>query len=126
MRGSLRYATQFPQEPCGLILCNTEAKFSAKEREKAFNEIVGESAAKAAIAFDENPTDIHSVKNYVKYCLPNFSKNSYDQTEISRCIKNPIMRDKFLKEENNKFNYLPLLYKISCPTLVVAIMDPII
>src|SRR3990167_4366603 len=113
-------ATQFPKNLSGLIFCNTEAKVSPEYREKSFRRLVGEKSASVVKKFDSSSVDPISTAEYITHCLPYFAKNSYSQSEISRCIKNPAMREKFLKEENLFFNFLPKLHLIQCNTLILA------
>jgi pimeloyl-ACP methyl ester carboxylesterase len=49
---AMSYASQFPNHPCALILCNTEAKIFPEARRQAFYQIGGGPASRYLEKFD--------------------------------------------------------------------------
>ncbi len=72
---ALSYATQFPDHPLALILCNTEAKISPTAHYNAFLRIANQKAANAVRAFD-NMWNQFTNDDYFEYCLPFYAKKT--------------------------------------------------
>ena len=121
---AMAYAALYPEHPSGLIFCNTEARVSIEERRKTFELLGGKEVGDAAYAYDQNPHGAGHYEKFIEKCLPYFSQTSFKFIEPFRV--NMAMRNKFIAEENHKFNYLDTLKKIQCPTLILAgDLDPV-
>lgn len=116
---AISYATQYPDHPQALILCNTEAKVSPEERYKAFLRIANIDAANAVRAFD---TDWNSTTNaeYFRLCLPFYAKKAYTSDELAGCIRNPDLWSRYMLTEHGQFDFTTSLHKIHCPVLHLA------
>ena len=116
---ALSYAINFPDHPGKLILCNTEAHIDFEARIEAYRKKGGDTIAEIIKKLTYAP-DKQTMSQYIKHCLPLFSKNPYTAAELNRCIKHPEVWNAFNDNEYKTFNFLPELNKIVCPTLVLS------
>lgn len=116
---AISYAIQYPEHPMALILCNTEANVSPKARYNAFLRIANIDAAIAVKNFDENWNSSTNAE-YFKKCLPFYAKKAYTPEELSGCIKNPELWEKYMKTEHRIFDFTDKLHTITCPVLHLA------
>ncbi len=137
---AMSYATQFPNHPRGLILCNTEAKVDLAAKKKAYctafeslgfshtmtpyNELAtvvdNELMAKIgsiACEYDRNPSD-ENFSRFIKYCVPLFSRIPFELLPPSRI--NMAMRKKFIAEESLDMDFRLKLASVQCPVLQIA------
>lgn len=123
---ALSCAIESSKDLGGLILCNTEAKIDNLRRIEAYRKkanarnLDGDEIAKIVENAALNIDDKDTAALYVQHCIPLFSNYPYKKEELSRCKQNLEVWNKFEKEEQYSFNYLPELDKISTPTLVIA------
>lgn len=116
---ALSYASQYPNHPTALILCNTEAKVLPEARKEAFLRVGGEKAAQAVEAFDKAFTP-ETNEAYLKYCMPYYAKNAYTPEELGRCKKNPELWKKFMGSEYTSFDLRPQMPKITTKILYLT------
>ncbi|MCW5590424.1 MAG: alpha/beta hydrolase [Legionellales bacterium] len=116
---ALSYAIQYPKHPMALILCNTEAKVSASARYDAFLRIANADAAVAVRNFDENWNPSTNTE-YFKKCLPFYAKKAYTPEELSGCIQNPELWEKYMTTEHRAFDFTSKLHTITCSVLHLA------
>jgi proline iminopeptidase len=108
--------------PGGLIFCNTEAKFSLDMVCAKIQELGGVKPAKAFHDFYTNPNE-KTFAAFTKLCIPFYAKKAYSPQELNRCIKNPEVFFRFCQHEVLNFNYLDVVNKIQCPTLMLVGSD---
>lgn len=113
------YISRYPEQPAGLIFCNTEARFLVDNVTEKFRSLGGEAAASAAQQHLTQSTP-DSGKTYLKYCVPHYAKNAYKPEEIGRCIQNMDIFYHYFRHHLNQFNYLNKLQLIQCPTLLMV------
>lgn len=113
------YATRYPDQPGGLIFCNTEARVLLDEVCQKFKTLGGDQAADAAQRHLTSP-DPESNKDYLQHCVPHYAKHAYTPAEIARCIQNLDVFYHYYKNFLTKFNYLAALSVIQCPTLLMT------
>jgi pimeloyl-ACP methyl ester carboxylesterase len=114
----MSYAKQYPAHSRALIFCNTEAKVSAQARKAAFEKLGGSVVGEAAYAYDMDPEAPGKFDTFIKHCLPYFSRTSLTLVEPTRV--NMLMRTKFIKEENQQFDFRSSLATIQQPVLLLA------
>jgi len=108
--------------PGGLIFCHTEAKFSLDKVCAKLQDLGGNEPAKAFRDFYINPSE-ETFATYAKLCIPLYGKKAYTPQELNRCIKHPEVFFHFCQKEALNFNYLSVVHKIQCPTLMLVGSD---
>lgn len=121
-------ATQFPAELGGLVLSDTDAQFDLEDVLNHFSDkvkIKGGDANEIKLVCDTarrmlTETTIEAYSAYVKICIPYCAANPYNANLISNCVKNEAVAYHYNRNELTRFNYLPDLYKVECPSLVIT------
>ncbi|MGD9152281.1 MAG: alpha/beta hydrolase [Gammaproteobacteria bacterium] len=106
----------------GLVFCNTEAKFSLDKVCAKLQKLGGSEPAKACHDFYTEPNE-KNFAVFAKLCMPFYGKKTYSPQELNRCIKHPEVFFHFCQQEALSFNYLDVVHKIQCPTLMLAGSD---
>ncbi|HLX52347.1 MAG TPA: alpha/beta hydrolase [Aquella sp.] len=115
---AMAYASKHPEHPTALIFCNTEAKVSIENIRDMLEKLGGKEVGDVAYTYYIAPETPGNFEKFIEKCVPFFSKTPLQLISPTR-VNMPI-RIKFIKEENSTFNFLPVLHKIQCPTLVIA------
>ena len=113
------YATKHPEQPNGLIFCDTEAHFNQSRILDGFEKRAGQKVRKIAENYFNNSTPEHA-KEYNKTCMPYYANNPYSYEEISRSISHADVTQYYTQHELRKFNFVNKLKKIQCPSLILA------
>jgi pimeloyl-ACP methyl ester carboxylesterase len=116
------YVSHYPEQPAGLIFCNTEARFVLDDVCAELERRGGKHIAELARKQFTQPTAEISAQ-YEKECVPYYAKNAYTSAEVKRCLQHKEVFDHFCKNEMQKFDYLNELSKIKCPTLLMVGAD---
>lgn len=113
------YATRHPEQPGGLIFCDTEARFDMLRILEGFERKAGKQARTAAEAYFQNPSP-ENVEAYQKICVPYYARNPYSQEEMNRSISHPEIAQYYSQHELRQFNFVNELKNIQCPSLILA------
>lgn len=119
------YATQFPNHLKALILCHTEAQVDIAIRKNAYRRkaevqgLNGNEIADIIQQLKDHPNDKSTSTLYLSRCIPLYSTNPYKPEDFAKCIRNQAVWDHF-HQQQYKFNFLPVLQKINCPTLIIT------
>jgi len=113
------YATRHPEQPGGLIFCDTEARFDMLRILEGFEQKAGKEARIIAEAYFKNPTP-ENVEKYNKICVPYYAHNPYTPTERNRTIFHSEVVQYYSHHELRQFNFVNDLKNIQCPSLILA------
>jgi proline iminopeptidase len=122
---AIAYATRHPAHPGKLILSSTAAKGDAhRERSVALFERFG-GAALGALArrrLIELADDDETLAAWIERAFPHYNRAPPDPALRSRARFNPEVRRWFMGRagEWHRFDFLPALARIQCPTLVLG------
>ncbi|MEM7344981.1 MAG: alpha/beta hydrolase [Chloroflexota bacterium] len=119
------YATKYPDHPSKLILVSAEGAGGGylKERVAHFRRLggpeMGELAQRRLI---DKQTDQATLDDWIRLAFPLYSRTPRDPVVMQRMIRRPEITDWFTRAdgEGNRFNLLPELSRIQCPTLVMG------
>src|SRR5438046_139635 len=116
------FALRHPAHVGKLILASTAAKFRVDRVLEAFGRMHGAGAREVAAKFWGNASDPAVVEHYLQICFPLYNPAPPDPDMASRSTFNPAMIAHFFGAggEGYRFDFLPLLKSIRCPTLVLA------
>lgn len=115
------YALRYPDHPGKLVLLSTAAQVRLDRSYEAFERAGGPQARRAAEDFWTNP-DEHRLQEYLSICMPLYTQRGDDPDRIKRTILRAEVLFRFAgaQGEFTRFNFLPELRRIRCPTLVMA------
>jgi proline iminopeptidase len=118
---ALAYAARHPFHPGKLILSSTAARMRLDRILQAFERLGGLPVREVAERFWRNP-DEETGKEYLRVCLPLYNRSPAlaDPDAMKRTVFNLELGYGFIKEEGWRFNLLPELERIVCPTLLLA------
>lgn len=116
---AMLYATRYQNHPSRLVLSGTSTNPVGERSFEVFERLGGPPARAAAIAFWRDPDDA-SAKAYEDLCLPLYTRVTPPDGYFERSVRNPAMRLYFIESELQQLNLLCELYKIRCPTLMIA------
>jgi pimeloyl-ACP methyl ester carboxylesterase len=116
---AMAYATRHPEHPGKLILCTTSAKWRLSRVVDAFERLGGKEARVAAQTFWENPGR-ETAADYLRICFPLYNRNRRSDDSSRRSVMNMEVLLDFPRREQGKFDFLPDLKRIKCPTLVLG------
>jgi proline iminopeptidase len=126
------YATRHPEHPGKLILISTEGKGGThlEERVALFERLGGpEVGALARRRFREGQLDAALLEAWVRLAFPVYTRTPRDPAWVQRAMVNPEVHLWFNRPggEGHAFDFLPLLGRVQCPTLVLGgEEDPVI
>lgn len=118
------YATRHPEHPRALVLCNTTARISVERVLDAFERLGGSEARYAVEAYLGDPTP-ESMSEFARVCMPLYNRTPQDPDLMARAlpVANFALGMSFFRGEFRRFDFLPALSQVRCPTLVVASED---
>jgi pimeloyl-ACP methyl ester carboxylesterase len=116
---AMAYAARYPEHPAKLILCSTHARARVDRMCAVMGRLSGKEASDACRNYWENPNSQTGME-YMRLCTPHYSRRPRGPEFGSRMIGNPELQLKVTAEILLKFNLLPLLSVIKCPTLVMG------
>src|SRR5262249_30186243 len=122
---AMSYATRHPSHPSKLIFISTEAAGdSHKDRKIAMFEKLGgpEVGAMARRRFFEGDTDKEMLDAGLAIAFPLYTRRPRDPDVARRTVANPEVLKWFTRPdgEAHRFNMLPDLARVQCPTLVMG------
>jgi proline iminopeptidase len=122
---ALAYATRHPAHPAKLVLVSTEAAGSTHvDRRIALFERLGgaEAGALARRRFLEGEVDSAMLDAWIRIAFPVYTRTPRDPATVRRAVLRPEVNLWYTQPggEGRSFNFLPLLQRIECPTLVLG------
>ena len=121
---AMSYATRHPHLPGGLILSSTSARHTPARVLDRFEELGGPAVRKAAGQFWQDPTAA-TWAVYTETALPWYGRNQWPADAFQRIHLNLEVLFHFARDEFRRFNLLPDLHQVRCPTLVLGgALDP--
>jgi len=116
---AMSYATRHPEHPAKLILSSTAGRHRFDRVVAAFARLGGPDAGNAARRYWEQP-GVETARDYARLCLPLYTRTPQDPDAAARTLwRFDVMFD-FGAGEDLRFNLLPELHKVRCPTLVLG------
>ena len=85
----------------------------------AFERLGGEEARQAARRYWENPST-ETIADYIRVCIPLYNHHRRGNEMFTRSVMNMEVVVDFPRREQSKFDFLPDLKRIKCPTLVMG------
>jgi len=123
---AMSYATRHPEHPGKLVLSSTAAVSRQDRSLEMFEKLGGATAREVARRFFENP-GAETAADYQKRCIPLYNRTPSGPEFMKRAVMNLELMVDYFKNESHKFNFLPELARIKCPTLITAgELDPIL
>ena len=116
---AMAYTTRHPHLPGGLILSSTSARHTPARVLARFEEIGGPAVREAAGQFWQDPTAA-TWAAYTETVLPWYGRNPWPAEAFQRIHFNLEVLFHFARDEFRRFNLLPDLHKVRCPTLVLG------
>lgn len=116
---AMSYATRHLEHPGKLILASTTARTRLDRVIAAFARLGGAEAGEAARRYWEKPGK-ETLPDYARLCFPLYSRTARDPDANARTRWNLEVMFRFGGGEDNRFDLLPDLARIACPTLVLA------
>ena len=122
---AMAYATRHPGHAGALVLVSTEASGPGDLPAKVamFERLGGaEVGALARRRFIERQTDRATLARWLDVALPQYTRRVPDPDAWSRMLSRPEVTHWFMRfdGESRRFNLLPELHRITCPTLVMG------
>ena len=111
-----------PSVPANSIFCTTSAKWRLSRVLDAFERLGGAMARAAAKNYWENPGP-ESAAEYIRVCIPLYNHHRRGSEMFTRSVMNMEVLLDFPRREQTKFDLLPELRRIKCPTLISAADD---
>ena len=116
---AMAYGTRHPEHPGKLVFCTTSAKWRLSRVLDAFERLGGEEARQAARRYWENPST-ETIADYIRVCIPLYNHHRRGNEMFTRSVMNMEVVVDFPRREQSKFDFLPDLKRIKCPTLVMG------
>ena len=116
---AMAYGTRHPDHPGKLVLCTTSAKWRLSRVLEVFERLGGKEARDAAKAYWEAPS-METVADYLKVCFPLYNHKRRGTEAMTRSVMNMEVVLDFPRSEQSKFDFLPDLKRIKCPTMVMG------
>ncbi len=123
---AMAYATRYPDHPGKLILNSTKARRGNLSRmAAACKRLGGAPAEQACRAQIENPCP-ETIAEFQRVCGPLGHRQPIDPHVMARQVRNMELWAHFLGGEISRFDFLPDLHRVKCPTLVLGAEDDVI
>lgn len=116
---AMSYATRHPDHPAGLVLASTTARTRLDRVVAAFERLGGPEAGAAARRYWERPGR-ETLPDYARLCFPLYTRSARDPDANARTVWNFDVMFRFGGGEDGRFDLLPDLGRVRCPTLVLA------
>jgi pimeloyl-ACP methyl ester carboxylesterase len=116
---AMAYATRHPEHPAKLILTSTSAEQRLERVLAAFERLGGAEAREAARLYWDNPGP-DTLHEFMRVAVPINQHSPRDPDAQARTVLNLDLMFHFAAGEKRRFNLLPALSRIHCPTLVLA------
>jgi proline iminopeptidase len=116
---AMAYAVRHPDHPGKLILSSTSARHRIDRVLAAFERLGGPQAREAARRYWERP-GAETLPDYARLCFPLYSRTPRDPDANARTLWSFDVMFHFGGGEDTRFDLLPELAKVRCPTLVLG------
>jgi len=116
---AMAYGVRHPDHPGKLVLSSTTAKTRLDRVYAAFERLGGPAARDAARRYWEKPGQ-DTLPDYARLCFPLYSRTPRDPDANARTRWNFDVMFHFGGGEDHRFDLLPELAKVRCPTLVLG------
>ena len=116
---AMAYGVRHPDHPGKLVLSSTTAKTRLDRVYAAFERLGGAEARDAARRYWTNPGK-DTMPDYARLCFPLYSPTPRDPNANARTRWNFDVMFHFGGSEDHRFDFLPELAKVRCPTLVLG------
>jgi pimeloyl-ACP methyl ester carboxylesterase len=116
---AMAYGIRHPDHPSKLVLSSTTAKTRFDRVLAAFERLGGPAVREAARRYWEKP-GAETLPDYAKLCFPLYSRTPRDPDANARTVWNFEVMYAFGGGEDQRFDLLPELAKVRCPTLVLG------
>lgn len=116
---AMAYAVRHPDHPGKLVLSSTTAKTRLDRVYAAFERLGGREAGDAARRYWTKPGP-ETLPDYARLCFPLYSRTPRDPDANARTLWNFDVMFHFGGGEDHRFDLLPELAKVRCPTLVLG------
>jgi proline iminopeptidase len=113
------YATRHPEHPAGLIFSSTSGKKNTARNLAMFEKLGGASSRKSAEEFYRDPSP-EKLGDFLKNCMSRYNTRFSDPDGMRRGVLKGEVLFHFFKHEWPRFDFLPDLSRICCPTLVLG------
>ncbi len=116
------YATRHPEHPAKLILSSTSANMRLERIFEMFERLGGAEARALAEAFWPDASNEAALGPYLETCFPLYNQTPQGTDWLTRTRIKPELLGHFFGagREGHRFDFLPDLAKIQCPTLVMT------
>ena len=122
---AMTYAIRHSDQPGKLILSSTSARSNLARVLTRFEQIGGPEVKRVAKCFWENP-NAATWSEYAEVVLPVYGNKPWPADALKRVEMNLDVLFHFAGGECQRFDLLPKLHQVQCPTLVLGgAMDPI-
>jgi len=122
------FALRHPGTSAKLILSSTAGAMRLDRAYDMFERLGGAKARETAERYWSDPTQPGALDPYLEVCFPLYNPSPYDSNMVERSVMHRDMLTHFFGPdgEGHRFDFLPDLGKVRCPTLVLAsALDPI-
>ena len=116
---AMAYGVRHPDHPGKLVLSSTTAKTRLDRVYAAFERLGGPAARDAARRYWESPGK-DTLPDYARLCFPLYSRTPRDPDANARTLWNFDVMFHFGGGEDHRFDLLPELAQVRCPTLVLG------
>jgi len=116
---AMAYAVRHPDHPGKLVFSSTTAQTRLDRVYAAFERLGGREAGDAARRYWSKPGP-GTLPDYAKHCFPLYSRTPRDPDANARTVWNFDVMFHFGGGEDHRFDLLPELAKVRCPTLVLG------
>jgi proline iminopeptidase len=116
---AMAYAARHPDHPGKLVLSSTSARMRLDRVLAVFERLGGAEAREAARRYWEKPGE-DTLPDYTRLCFPLYSRTPRDPDANARTVWNFDVMFHFGADEDRRFDLLPELARVRCPTLVLG------
>jgi proline iminopeptidase len=116
---AMAYAIRHPDHPAKLVLSSTAARMRLDRVLAVFERLGGAEAREAARRYWEAPGPA-TLPDYARLCFPLYSRKPRDPDANARTVWSFDVMFHFGADEDRRFELLPGLAKVRCPTLVLG------
>ena len=120
---AMAYGQRHAEQPGGLVLSSTQARFDLDRCLAVFDRLGGEAARSVAAAFFADPTDMTVLMEYVRVCYPLYGRVPADPEAAPRTVINFALWQRFATD----WYVTPVgpdlvagLQAVRCPTLILG------
>lgn len=119
---AMAYAARYPDGPGKMILSGTAANMRLDRMLPVFERLGGAEARAVAERFWSQADDESRLGAYLETCFPLYYRTPQDPDWLTRASVNSAMLGHFFKPDGEgfRFDLLPELAAVKCPTLVLA------